>query len=295
MKNKKRQTISVTLATFNEEKNIINCLNSVKDWVDEIIVVDGMSSDKTVENAKKMGAKVLIRENNPIFHIQKEIGNKAATSDWILQLDADETITPSLKKEILELLEGKNFGFNGWISPLKKSLNRLFKVYPEPSALEKPAEAYWIPRSNFFLGTYQRHGGQYPDPAIRLFQRGKAYLPAKNVHEFMVVDGTTGWLTADMEHYASPTFARYLMREDRYSSLTAVELKSKKVKISLTNTLKYLIFKPLSTFLTLYVRYRGFLDGFAGFVFALYSGLHFAFSYMKLWELYKKEDLAQDL
>lgn len=286
----KRQTISVTLAVFNEEANLTACLNSVKDWVDEIIVVDGNSTDKTAEIAKKMGAKVLPRDNNPIFHIQKNIANKEARSDWILQLDADERVTPEMKKEILGILEGTYFGYDSWISPLKLSINKFFRIFPEPKILSNPATAYWLPRKNFFLGRYLKNAGQYPDPVIRLFQRGKAQLPAKDVHEQMIVKGSVGWLRSDLDHLATPDFSRYLLRENRYSSLQAGFYKKDGVKVNFFNTINYLFFKPLGTFLSLYFRYRGFMDSFPGFVFSLYSGFHHAFSYMKLWELYKDEE-----
>lgn len=292
MKNK-RQSIAVTLATFNEESNIGPCLDSVKDWVDEMIVVDGESVDKTAEIAKKKGAKVLIRPNNPVFHIQKDIANRTAKADWILQLDADERVTPEMKKEIVGILEGKYFGYDSWVSPLKKNINKIIKLFPEPKALSKPAEAYWLPRKNYFLTGYLKNAGQYPDPAIRLFQRGKAELPAKDVHEFMVVHGITGWLESDLDHYATPNFSRYLLRENRYSSLKAHQLKDAGVKVNFFNTLNYLFFKPLGTFCSLYIRHRGFLDGFPGFVFSLYSGFHYAFSYMKLWEIYKDEEYGK--
>ncbi len=282
-----RQTISVTMAAYNNEDCIANCLNSVKEWADEIIVVDGTSADKTAEIARKMGAKVLIRENNPIFHIQKRIANDEAKSDWILQIDTDEVVTPEMKEEILGILDGKYFGYDGWISPLNLSLNKVFSLFPEPKKLEKPASAYWLPRKNYFLKGTLTHAGQYPDPVIRLFQKGKAELPGKDVHEQMVVKGVTGWLRSDLEHYGTPNFSRYLLREDRYSSLNAKQLKEKGLKINPINTINYLFFKPLGTFFSLYFRYRGFMDGFPGFVFSLYSGLHHAFSYMKLWELYK--------
>ena len=288
---KKRQTISVTMASYNNEDCIGQCLDSVKDWADEIIVVDGYSTDKTVAIAKKYGARVLLRENNPVFHIQKQVGNDAAISDWILQLDTDEVIPISLREEIKALLNRKSFGYSTWISPTKRLINKFYKLFPEPVKLKEPATAYWLPRKNYFLGRFLKNTGQYPDPIIRLFQKGKAHLPAKDVHEQMVVNGKTGWLTNDYEHFGTPTFARYLLREDRYSSLTAQELKSSRLKINFLNTIKYILLLPLNTFLKLYFRYRGFLDGFPGFVFALYSGLHFAFAYMKLWELYKKEDL----
>lgn len=108
----------------------------------------------------------------------------------------------------------------------------------------------------------------------------------------MVVKGVIGWLRSDLEHFATPDFSRYLLRENRYSSLHAEQLKTLGVKINLANTLNYLFFKPLGTFGSLYLRHRGFLDGFPGFVFSLYSGLHHAFSYMKLWELYKDKEYA---
>lgn len=292
MPNPKRQTISVTLATYNEQEFLEDCLKSVAEWVDEIVIVDGHSTDKTVEIAKKYKAKVLLRENNPIFHVQKQIANETAKSDWILQLDADERVPENLKNEILILLAGKSFGSDSWISPIKSLINSFLPIFAKPSSLNNPASAYWLTRTNFFLGKFLKNTGQYPDPVIRLFQRGKAYLPAKSVHEQMVVEGEIGWLKNDLLHYATPTFDRYLLREDRYSSLTATELKNQKLKINLVNTVNYLFLKPAGTFLGLFFRYRGFMDGFPGFVFSLYSGLHFAFAYMKLWEKYKKEDLA---
>ena len=283
----KKQTISVVLATFNEESNIDACLNSVKDWADEIIVVDEESTDKTREIAKGLGAKVFEEKHEPIFHVTKNKAIKRAKSDWILQLDADEVIPSELRQEIQDLLIGKSFGYDSWLSPVKKMLG-----YPQPKKLSKPATAYWLTRKNLFLGRYLKNAGQYPDPIIRLFQRGKAFLPAKDVHEQMMVDGNIGWLKNDYLHNGTPDFKRYLLREDRYSSLHAVELKNQKVKITIFNTLNYLFIKPASTFFSLYLRHRGILDGFPGFIFSLYSGLHHAFSYMKLWELYKRDDFA---
>lgn len=292
MSKNKSQTISVTIASYNNEDTIAQCLNSVVDWVDEIIIVDGYSSDKTVEIAKKYKAKVLLRENNPIFHVQKQIANDEAKSDWVLQLDTDEVVTEEMKMEIQKILRGEDFGVSGWISPIKHKINFLFKIFPEPLPLQKAASAYWLPRKNYFLNRFLGHTGQYPDPVIRLFKNGEAFLPAKSVHEQMTVKGATGWLKSDLEHYGTPNFSRYLLRENRYSSLTAKELKESKLRINFFNTINYMFVKPLITFFRLYFRFRGVLDGFPGFVFSLYSGLHFAFAYMKLWEIYKKEDLA---
>jgi len=287
--NNKRSSISVVLATFNEASNISDCLNSVKDWVDEMIVIDEQSTDNTGLIAESVGAKVYTEPHEQIFHITKNKAINKAKSDWILQLDADERVTPEMKKEILGILEGKYFGYDTWISPLKAMINRVVKVFSEPKPLSRPASAYWLPRKEYFLDRYLKNTGQYPDPVIRLFQRGKAILPAKDVHEQMRVKGAIGWLKSDLDHYATPNFSRYLLREDRYSSLQARFYKEQGLRISFFNTLNYLFLKPLATFLNLYVRHRGFLDGFPGFVFSLYSGFHFAFSYMKLWEMYKDE------
>ncbi len=280
---KNEPTLSVTLATYNEEANITRCLESVKDIADEIIVVDGSSTDNTREIAKELGATVIKTINNPVFHIQKKMANDKAKGDWVLQLDADESLTKELKEEIRNLLSGKQFGYDSWVSPLKKLIGK--KALP----LQQPASAYYLLRRNYFLGRYLKNAGQYPDPVIRLFQKGKAKLPAKSVHEQMVVDGVTGWLSGELDHFATPQFSRYLTRENRYSSLAAEQLRKDGIKVTPINTLNYLFIKPLTTFFLLYFRYRGFLDGFPGFVFSLYSGFHHAFSYMKLWELYKNE------
>jgi len=281
----KKQTLSVVLATFNEEKNITDCLKSIRSLADEIIVVDESSTDKTRELAKKLGAKIYKVKHEPIFHITKNKAIKKATGDWVLQLDADERLTPKMKNEISGLLNGKYFGVDSWLSPLKRAL----LIFPKPKKLSQPAAAYWLPRKNLFLGKYLKHTGQYPDPVIRLFQNGKAILPAISVHEQMKVNGTVGWLSSDLDHLATPRFERYLERENRYSDLEAKLLYNKKIKITIINTLNYLFYKPTKTFLSLYIRHRGFLDGFPGFVFSLYSGFHHAFSYMKLWELYRNK------
>lgn len=99
-----KQTLSVVLATYNEETNLAACLESVKNLADEIVVVDGTSSDKTVEIAKSFGAKVLVKDNPQMFHINKQKAIDMATSDWILQLDADERVSKELAEEIKKFI-----------------------------------------------------------------------------------------------------------------------------------------------------------------------------------------------
>jgi glycosyltransferase involved in cell wall biosynthesis len=284
-----KKTISVVLATRNEEQFLSDCLKSVESFADEIIVVDEQSQDDTKKIARSFRAKVFDSPHHPIFHVTKNIAISKATSDWILQLDADERCSPELTSSIKKLLNGEDFGSSGWISPLRKRVNRFMPIFKDPQKLSEPASAYWLTRRNLFLKRFLTNSGQYPDPLIRLFMRGKAILPARDVHEQMEVKGNIGWLEGDIIHISSPTLKRYLEREDRYSSLLASDLERIGIRISLMNNLKYLFYKPLSTFINIFIRRRGFIDGFQGFVFALFSGLHHAFGYMKLWERQKHE------
>lgn len=251
----KRQTLSVVLATYNEENNIKKCLQSVKDLADEVIVVDGSSEDNTLEIARKIGARVIKTTNKPMFHTNKQMAIDEAKCDWVLQLDADEIISDMLKKEISEILtKGSDFS------------------------------AFYIPRKNYFLGKWLKKGGQYPDPVIRLFKRGKAYLPQQSVHEQLEVKGKVGKLEGHLNHYTAPNFSRYITNANRYTSLTADKLTNQGLGTGILESLNYIIFKPAWTFFLLYFRHKGFFDGYQGFVFALFSALHWPIAFMKHWE-----------
>ncbi|MGB9706526.1 MAG: glycosyltransferase family 2 protein [Microgenomates group bacterium] len=269
--------ISLAIATFNEEKNLPACLESVKGLAEEIVVVDGSSTDKTVEIAKKYGAKVIVTANPPIFHINKQKAIDACQGDWILQLDADERVTTSLRDEI------KN-----------KILN--IKNTNQKSKIDREVVAYYIPRKNYFLGRWLRKTGQYPDGVIRFFKKGKAYLPCKSVHEQMEVKGKVGWLKGHLLHYPYPSFSEYLKKSNRYTSLSAQEMIKAGKKPSV---FAYFLaeWQAIKTFLLLFIRHKGFMDGFPGFVFSLYSGLHHISAYIKFWELYqqkRKIDIRRD-
>ncbi len=247
-----KQTISVALATYNEEKNLPDCLESVKDFTDEIVIVDGQSFDKTVEIAKNYKAKVKITTNKPIFHINKQMAIDMASSDWILQLDADERVTEELKKEILD------------VTASKSTLN-----------------GYWIPRKNWFLGRFLTKGGQYPDYTLRLYRRGKGRLPQKSVHEQAEVSGTIGFLTNPLIHIADPNFSRYIKRWGRYTNLIAKEIEEKHIGYNPIFALKYIFVLPVWWFLLTYIRHKGFVDLWQGFVFSFFSSLRFPVSYIK--------------
>ena len=261
-------TISVVLATFNEEENLPDCLNSVGDLADEIVVVDGSSTDKTCEIAKKYGAKVIVTQNLPIFHINKQKAIDLATKDWILQLDADERVTPELAQEIKSEIRNPRLPKPGTGGQAKSETN-----------------GYWVARKNWFLGRFLMKGGQYPDYTLRLYRRGKGRLPQKDVHEQAVVVGKVGYLKEPLSHYPYKNFAAYYLKWNRYNDLLVGQIKeSLKNKSNVTKiayAIGYLIIKPIHWFLTTYVRHKGFMDGVPGFVFSFFSALRFPISYLK--------------
>lgn len=247
-------TLSVVLAVYNEEKNLSDCLQSIQGLADEIIVVDGSSQDRTVEIAKEYGVKIKITTNKSIFHINKQMAIDMATKDWILQLDADERVTPSLRDEIkYQILNIKYQGING----------------------------YWIPRKNWFLGRFLTKGGQYPDYTLRLYKKGKGRLPQKSVHEQATVEGETEYLKNPLIHIADPSFSRYLIRFNRYTDLIANELREQKIGYTPIMTVKYILVLPLWWFFLSYIRHKGFMDSWQGFVFSFFSSLRFPIGYIK--------------
>lgn len=283
--------LSVVLATHNEEKNIVRCLKAIQDIADEIIVVDGESSDDTVELAKKFGAKVIPTTNKANFHINKQMGIDKAKGDLILQLDADEVVDEELK-EFIKKVHKEILRHSGSTHVARNAQDDKEDLKSLSSLSNQGGEtvAWWIRRKNLFLGTFLKKGGQYPDPVIRLFIRGKAHLPAKDVHEQMKVDGEIGMAEGHLIHYANPTFADYLRKFNTYTSFKAGQLKEQKLKISFTNSINYLFWKPFVTWFSLFIRHKGYVDGMAGFVFALFSGLHHLVAYLKLWELYETKE-----
>lgn len=237
--------ISVVLAVFNEEKNLGQCLESVKNLASEIVIVDGGSQDKTLKIAGDFNAKIIQSDNPPVFHINKNKAIDAALGDWVLQLDADEIVTKELAQEIRKVTSNKA-DING----------------------------YWVPRKNFFLGRFLKKGGQYPDYTLRLYIKGKGRLPAKDVHEQAEVQGKVGYLKNDLLHMRDKTFFTYMERFNKYTGLLSSQIKN-------PSFLEYLFLKPIFWFLKAYFRHKGFMDGFQGFVFAFFSSLRFPIAYIK--------------
>lgn len=248
-------TVSVVLAVYNEEDNLKRCLNSVKNMADEIVIVDGGSKDRTLKVAESFNAKIIQAKNNPQnFHVNKNIAIDAASKDWILQLDADEVISDELVQEIKQAVTSTKI--NG----------------------------YWLPRKNFFLGRFLTKGGQYPDYTLRLYRNGTGRLPGKDVHEQAIVEGKVGYLKNDLLHLKDKNFAIYLSRFNKYTDLLATQHYQAHLTINAMSFISYIFLKPIMWFVKSYIRHRGYVDGFPGFIFSLFSSLRFPVAYLKLWE-----------
>ncbi len=247
-----KKTLSVVLATYNEEKNLHECLSSVMEIAQEIVIVDGESTDKTRDIAKEFGAKVIIAPNNPMFHINKQKAIDSASKDWILQLDADERVTSELVKEIEDTISSK-----------------------------EAKDGYYIPRKNWFLGRFLMKGGVYPDYTLRLYKKGKGKLPQKDVHEQAEVSGTVGYLRNPLIHMADPSLKRYLLRFDRYTTFIADQYSGEHLSKSPGTMLEYMIGKPLFWFFWTTFRHKAILDGWQGIAFSFFSSMRFAVGYWK--------------
>ena len=277
--------MSVAISAYNEERNLDRCLEAVRHLADEIVIgVDDKTTDTTEQIAKKYTKNVFSLKHNDNFHLLKRKVIEKCRGDWILQLDADEVATPELAKEISRLLTLNDKE----IERGQANIPELFLRHKHVVELRdgKIGEdsgsytAFFIPRINFFLGSFLKRGGVYPDGVIRLFKRGFAKIPAESVHEQIKIKGRVGWLKNNLQHFGDPTFWHYIARFNRYTDLEA--------KTVTGNIIENLFVKPLfdsrQGFMTIYFRHLGFLDGFPGFIWALFSALHFPVAYLKHYE-----------
>lgn len=234
--------------TLNEQNNIEDCLKSLN-FVDEIIVVDAGSEDRTVEIARNFTTKVY--EPGWLGFVEaKEYGIERAEGEWILWIDADERVTEQLREQILKAIDEK-----------------------------RDCAAFRIPRKSFFLGKWIKHCGWYPDYVVRLFKKGKAHFDKKDlVHETLTVDGKVGTLNYPILHYTYPTLKSYFDKFNKYTSLAAKEAKLKGEKFKLSS----MVVHPLAIFFKMYIQKRGFLDGFEGFLLSELSAFYVFVKYVKL-------------
>ncbi|MFZ1977991.1 MAG: glycosyltransferase family 2 protein [Bacteroidota bacterium] len=247
-------TLSVIVITKNEEKNISECLESVR-WADEIIVVDAESSDSTVEKARMFTQKVFLHAWIG-FGEAKNFGLSKCSGEWVLWLDADERVTEELRAEICSAIAGADPG----------------------------TAAFSMPRHANFLGRWIDHCGWYPGRVVRLFRISAATFSNHIIHEKLDVRGKILHLRSDLLHYTDPNLEHYYEKFNRYTSLASDELKMQKKTFGILK----LIFDPLWVFLKMYVFRMGFLDGIPGLILSALSANYVFTKYAKLWELSRK-------
>ncbi len=238
--------ISAAIITFNEEKNIARVIESLR-CCDEILVLDSGSNDRTVEIAGKLGARV----EEASWHgyaAQKNIAASLATHDWILSLDADESLSEALEAEIWQI---------------KKT--------------EPTCDGYTVPRLAQYLGRWILHGGWYPDRKVRLFNRSKATWIGQFVHESVKVEGAVGHLQSNLLHFTCSSLSEHLRSMDRYTTLAAQEIAARQSEVSLVR----LLFDPPWTFFRSYILKAGFLDGVEGLAIAYMAAFYNFTKYSK--------------
>ncbi|MFA3781440.1 glycosyltransferase family 2 protein [Melioribacteraceae bacterium 4301-Me] len=245
----KKNKLSVLIIAGNEEKNIKDCLESVK-WADEIVLIDSESKDKTIEIAKQFTDKIFIKKWEG-FSPQRKYGLEKVSYDWVLSLDADERVSDELKNEIQRLLNS-----------------------------EPKFDSYLIPRKNFFLGKHITSCNWSPDYQLRLFKKNKASVTNRKVHEGYYVEGERGKLKGKLIHYTHQSIAVTIDKINYYSTLEAQEKFNKK-KVSCLDILIH----PFAAFFSHFILRRGFKDGIHGLMVSIIHAMTNILTYMKIWEI----------
>jgi len=250
--------ISAIILTKNEEKMIQTCLESVG-WVDEVIVIDSNSSDKTAEIAKSFGAKVYVRDFDNYVN-QKEFGITKATGDWILYIDADERVLESLRQEILGLVSNEEFS------------------------------AYAISRRNIIFGSEEKYGPFWPDWVIRLVKRADFVKWVGEVHEHMEFKGELGYTKNSLLHLTHRNVDQVILKNLQWSKIDAnLRFNAKHPKMSSWRFLRILC----SELFNQGVIRRGFFAGTVGMMDALLQTFSMLTTYIRLWEMQQTKPLVK--
>jgi len=247
--------LSAVIITYNEEDKIERCILSLKSVVDEIVVVDSFSTDKTEEFCIRHGAKFI---KNPFggYIEQKNFALTCASNDYILSLDADEALSEELKQSILEVKE--NWTHDG----------------------------YYFNRFNNYCGQWIRHSNWYPDRKMRLFDRRKGEWGGTNPHDrFFLKKGTKKHLKGDVLHWVLPTYDAHIDKANKFSTIAAQEEFKKGRKASILT----ILFHAAWRFVKSYFMKLGLLDGYNGFVISSFSSYTVFLKYIKLRQLNLKE------
>jgi glycosyltransferase involved in cell wall biosynthesis len=249
--------LSVVIITLNEEDRLEDALISCREIADEVVVLDSHSTDNTVKIAEQHGAKVFYRTFDD-YGSQKNAALDHASHNWVLNLDADERVSETLKTEILKLKQMD-----------EKDIH---------------AAGFEIKRKTSYLGKWIIHSGWYPDRKLRLFRRDKSRWHGR-IHEGLNLEGPRERMDGDILHYTYRDITDHINRLNRYSHMQAQDIAAKKKKLLY---LRAIILPPI-TFLRFYVWKLGILDGLPGFVIALVSSWGTAMKYLKAIEIKRQE------
>ena len=250
------QAVSLVIITKDEEAHIERCIRSVP-FAQEAVVLDSGSRDRTVEIARRLGARVFVEPWRG-FYQQKVRATALARFDWVIFLDADEALSPESAEELKGLLEN-----------------------PE-------ADAYALPRLSFHLGRWIRHGGWFPDYQVKVFNRKQARWIEQHVHEKIEAEKIVKTKNP-IFHWVFDDLADQVNTNNRYSSLGAKDLLDKGQGFSFFR----LVFKPMGKFFETFILKRGFLDGLPGFIIAVGAAYSMFLKYAKLWELRRRPPVSK--
>ncbi len=242
--------MSVVVIVKNEEKRIADCLESVK-WADEIIVVDDMSTDKTVEITRRYTDKVFQRKME-IEGVHRNYAYSLAGNEWVLSLDADEEVSPELKDEIAKVISG---GTN--------------------------CNVFAIPLRNYIGDYWVRWGGWYPAYKDRLFRKGHFRYEEVDVHPRPIYDGKCGRLKGDIIHSSYEDFSELFDSLNKQTSKEAQKWIATGRKMSLSKAL----WRTIDRFIRSFIAKKGYRDGVMGLIVALNGAFYQILSYAKYWEL----------
>lgn len=244
--------VSVIILAKNEEEKIGNCIKSCL-FANEILVIDDGSTDKTVEIAKTLGARVLYRSMNGDWGAQQTFGIQQASFDWIFFIDADELCTPELAKEIEDVVTRNEQG------------------------------EYWIKRINKFIHNKATHGVLRPDYVSRLMPKKDSYVEGY-VHPAIITPYGKKKLKAHMYHYTYDNWTQYLNKLNNYTTLAAEKYKKDNKKCGF---FKDIVFRPAWAFIKMYILNKGFMDGKMGWILSVNHYFYTMNKYVKLYYLYK--------
>ena len=244
--------LSVVIITKNEERNMHDCLKSVVDWADEIVVVDDESTDKTVAIAEQYGAKIYHRKmDNEGIH--RNWAYAQAKNEWVLSLDADEMVSPQLRDELTAVLPSTKF--HAFDMPLRNYIGK-----------------YWV-----------KHSGWYPAGKLRLFMKSRFKYEEVGVHPRVFLQGDTGHLTKDIIHKGYPDFDHFLASLNRQTTLEA----EKWIETGRKMTLGVAVWRAVDRFFRSFIGKKGYKDWFVGFMIAFFAMLYQVMSYAKYYERIK--------